>query len=271
MKVDSLIIGVIGCGNMASAIVCGVHAVHTGIRFKTYTPSKTKAVTLATKVEGVQVDDLGELIDCDILFIGCKPQQFSTLEQDLMKAGLDKHFFISMMAAISFKRLSHVLRNARFSRVMPNTPIRNKEGITLLLSDDRVTKDEHQVVNKLFSSCSLVQEVQNESQFDDVTVVSGSGPAYLFYFAHCFQVELIKMGLKEKESADVVAQLFIGSSKLMLERGDLSFEQLLDQVTSKGGVTIEAIKVLKGQDIQNLIHIALGKAMERSIEMSHSF
>ncbi|MAF78017.1 MAG: pyrroline-5-carboxylate reductase [Halobacteriovoraceae bacterium] len=266
-------IGVIGCGNMASAIVTGMHEKFPLEKFLTYTPSFTRAEELAKKVGGKAVKELSELQECEYLLIGCKPQQFSDLADGLKRElpSVDQKYIVSMMAAVSIDSITKKLGSKEVTRVMPNTPIRHGEGISLLLhtGDDSNEKVAH--ITKLFKACSHVYTMKNEEQFDKVTTVSGSGPAYIFYLADILSQSLKGWGMQEQEATELAIQLMKGSVELMSHRGDVSLSQLVDQVTSKKGVTIEAVEVFKNQGLPELVEKALGAACNRSLEMTKEF
>ncbi len=262
-------VGVIGCGNMASSIVLGIHRVYPTILFKTFTPGHTRAKELAVKVKGEHASSLDDLNDCDVILIGCKPQQFNELAENLKKSKLtlNKHF-ISMMAATSFQTLKANLPEARLTRVMPNTPITLGAGITLILNDKDITDKEEALTLKLFSACSQVHMMESEKMLDQVTTVSGCGPAYVFLFAKTFCDELITFGVKESEARKMVVELFKGSALLMESEQDISLETLIRNVTSKGGVTIEAVNLYKKMSLNDITHKALEAAYKRSIEIT---
>lgn len=262
-------VGVIGCGNMASSIVKGVFAVYPEITFVTYTPSFVRAKELATIVNGEAVDSLDKLINCDCILIGCKPQQFKDLASNLRDSGqnLDQHF-ISMMAATSFSTLSSELPKARFTRVMPNMPITLGAGITLLLNDKKISDKQEALALKLFSACSQVHMMKNEKMLDQVTTVSGCGPAYVFLFAKSFCDELVSFGVSEVDARAMVIELFKGSALLMESSQDVSIDELINNVTSKGGVTIEAVNVYKKMGLYEITHKALEAAFKRSKEIT---
>ena len=269
-------IGVIGCGNMASAIVSGIHEVFGDEKFVTYTPSFTRAHELAEKVDGKAVKELKGLAECEYLLIGCKPQQFSDLAANLVKdvVNLKDKYIISMMAAVSVESIEKKLGSAHITRVMPNTPIRHGEGISLLLHSKAALsqkKIEVSHVTKLFEACSQVFTMDDEVQFDKVTTISGSGPAYIFYLAEVMAQTLKSWGMNEEEGTKLAIQLMKGSVKLMENRGESSLSELVDQVTSKKGVTIEAVEVLKKQGLSDLVNKALGAAYSRSVEMTKDF
>ncbi len=269
-------IGVIGCGNMASAIVTGIHKAFSSEVFVTYTPSFTRADELAKKVNGKAVKELAQLADCDYLLIGCKPQQFAELASNLREAlpNLSSKYIISMMAAVSLESIEKQLGTKYITRVMPNTPIRHGEGISLLLHSKDAINGEIQkssFVTERFEACSKIYIMENEEQFDKVTTVSGSGPAYIFYLAEILAKNLEDWGMDALSATDLSIQLMRGSVELMSNRGDTSLSELVDQVTSKKGVTIEAVEVFRNQGLPELVKNALGAAYSRSVEMSKEF
>lgn len=266
-------IGVIGCGNMASAIAVGIYnsTLNSSLEaeFKTYTPSYTRAAELAEKVKGEAVKTLDGLNDCDYLLIGCKPQQFDDLATNLKELlpNLKDKYIISMMAAVSVESIQKKLGVTEVTRVMPNTPIRQSEGISLLFHKTQDDSKKSYVAD-LFKACSQTFNMESEEQFDKVTTVSGSGPAYVFYFTELFANNLCEMGMNEEDATKLAIQLMKGSVALMHDRGEATLSQLVDQVTSKKGVTIEAVEVFRHQGLPALVKNALGAAYKRSEEMT---
>lgn len=265
-------IGVIGCGNMASAIVKGAHNVFPEKKFLTYTPSFTRADELAKAVGGEAVKELADLSKADSIIIGCKPQQFAELAQNLAgKFDLSSKHFISIMAAIPMESIQKKLGAKKVTRVMPNTPSLFNEGVSLLLNSSDVTTKEKKLVDDIFSSVGKTHMMKDEESFDRVTTVSGSGPAYVFQFAKSMADSLVSWGVDESEARQIVDQLFVGASKLMASKEDISLDELISQVTSKGGVTIEAVKVYDKKGITEITREALDAACARSFEMTKEF
>ena len=261
-------IGVIGCGNMASQIVKGIHKAFPDLSFFTYTPSQTKAIELAKSIQGTSIKELSELSECDLLLIGCKPQQWQELASKMNSSGLNQQLCVSMLAATSFEALQGNLPNCRFIRIMPNTPIGLGLGITLFLKDINVSDDESSKVLTLFEACSEVHVMKDEKMLDQVTTVSGCGPAYVYLFAKFLSDSLRGFGMEDDEARSLVVKLFQGSSELMNQASDESFDQLIDKVTSKGGVTIEAVNVFKNKGFEDMTKSALSAAYERSVQLT---
>ena len=264
-------IGVIGCGNMSSAIVRGMHKVYPNEKFVTYTPSFVRAEKLAQEVEGVAVKTLAELKGVETLIIGCKPQQFEELAQNLKDIKLENPHVISIMAAVSIETIRKKLGYQSVTRFMPNTPSLFNEGMGLLIHADEVSEAQRSHILKLLSSVSKLQMLESEELFDRVTTVTGSGPAYIFYFAKNLCDELEKWGIDSVDAKKMVIQLFKGSTAMMENSKELTLSELVDQVTSKGGVTIEAIHKFKELNMDQMIAAALKAAYHRSIEITKSF
>ncbi len=266
-------IGVIGCGNMASAIVKGFHQFDPDQKFITYTPTETRAIELANAVKGTHTKNLIELQAAKHLIIGCKPQQFDQLIDDLKKINysINQQHIISIMAAINLESLTKKLQTNNISRVMPNTPSLIGVGHSLILHHQSVNKANQHFTKLFFNACGTVSELTNETLFNQATTISGSGPAYFFLFAKTLTDKLIHFGMEPKEAQSIVAQTMLGSARLIQDQSELSLSELIDQVTSKGGVTIEAIKCYQDKQLEQITNQALESAYQRSLALTEQF
>lgn len=266
-------LGIIGCGNMANAIVRGFHQKDPSQKFLTYSPSFNSADKLAEAVGGRACKSLSELQEASSILVACKPQQLGQLAIDVEEQGLNlanKHI-ISILAAISFEALKGKLKSDAVSRVMPNTPALLGEGMSLVMHSKSVDQPQRDLTDRFFTSCGKTLAISNETLFDKVTTVTGSGPAYVFLFAQSMVEKLKTWGLDDKQARAAVVQLFQGSSALMQDETDTSLQQLIDRVTSKGGVTIEAVNSYRRDSLDAMTDRALDKAYQRSQEMTKLF
>ncbi len=263
-------LAVLGCGNMATAIVEGYYRKHQKGDFLTFTPDEKDAIRLAEKVKGRQITDLKEIEKADQVMVACKPQHFASLCKMIGEAGVDlssKHI-ISIMAAVPAEIVADKLGCKKVTRVMPNTPCFVGEGMCLLLHTEAVSDQDKSFVETFFQACGKTINISSEKLFDQVTTVSGSGPAYVFQFAQAMSQQLQSWGLPQDESEMIVTQLFKGSSHLMEEEKDTPLQTLIDRVTSKKGVTIEAVEKFREKDLEGTTSEALLKAAARSIELT---
>ncbi len=260
-------IAVIGCGNMASAVVENLYLNNKNVNFYTYTPSKTRAIDLATKVDGKALDSLELFKDVDIDFwlLGFKPQQLKDFSLEFSQNFKDQTI-ISMLAATSVSSLSHSLRSKNIIRIMPNTPIRVNSGITLFYSDTDTDKNIEKAAQKLFSNSGLIK-AKDEKQLDLLTTFSGCGPAYIYLFADTLFQKMQGLGFDNELATKLIKDLFMGSSSLMMAQ-NLSFNELLDQVTSKAGVTIEAINEYRSSSLNEITSRAIDKAIARTEQIN---
>lgn len=265
-------IGVLGCGNMASAIVTGIYSQFREEKFLTYTPSFIRAEELALKVNGKATKNLADFNQCEILIIGCKPQQFSELARNLQgEVDLTNKMIISIMAAVSSSSIAEKLGSVSITRVMPNTPSFVNEGVSLIYHAPQVEESLQRKAEAYFAACSQIHVLATEELFDKVTVVTGSGPAYVYFFAKTLVDNLINWGVPSQEARAMVTKLFQGSTALMKDRQDKSLGELIDEVTSKGGVTIEAINTFQEENLPSISEKALNAAWKKSQELTSMF
>ena len=261
-------IGVIGCGNMASAVIKGIYNFNKDLNFKTYTPSHTKAELLAKEVDGKSVNSLSDLEGCEVIFIGCKPQQFPSLAVDLEHFNQSDTIFISMLAAVSLVDIQKGLNSKNVIRLMPSIPMKYNEGISLLLFPEGIEKPIVTKISDWFKGCSQVEILKDEELFNKLTVVTASGPAYVYYFAEVFERIMTGWGVDEKSAKSLAIKLFKGSSVAM-EENPISLTEQVAQVTSKKGVTIEAIEHFKQNNLDDLFNEAVMKALLRSDDIEN--
>ena len=249
-----------GAGNMAQALIPPLANFY---KVYSYTPTGTRAKVLAELTKGEVIEDFSEL-NADVYFICCKPQQFSDLSQKL-KGKLNKDaLVVSLLAGTTLKTLKEKLDHDNVLRLMPNTPSQFGHGVTLYFSD----KNFEDLISQMKAS-NLMVKMNSEDQLDQVTAVTGSGPAYIFEFGRILFESLVDMGITKSDAKEMVAELFLGSSTMMKKRED-EFETLREQVTSKGGVTYEALKVFQQAGLSDITKSALKANYLRSQELSKS-
>ncbi len=263
-------LAVLGCGNMATAIIEGYYKKHRKGDFLTFNPKVEDAKVLANKVNGEVITDLKNLDRADQILIACKPQHFSILCAMIeeVDVNLSEKHIISIMAAVPAEIISERLNAKKVTRVMPNTPCFVGEGMCLLYHLDSIGEAEIKFVETFFNACGITTNIESEKLFDQVTTVSGSGPAYVFQFAQAMSNQLQQWGLSMDASQDIVTQLFKGASHLMEEEKGTPLQTLIDRVTSKKGVTIEAVEKFREKDLEGITKEALLKAATRSLEMT---
>jgi pyrroline-5-carboxylate reductase len=256
-----------GCGNMARAIIEGMKSKNNNINYTLYTPSKTRAISLAKDVDGIVLEDLDTIPKANYYMISCKPQQLDELSKSI-KGKLDPDsIIISILAGTTVKRLQEAFGVKIVLRIMPNTPTLVGAGVNAFyFSNDFDSNSKSDLIN-LFSSFSKVFTFNNENEIDKITGFSGSGPAYIFEFSRLLTNKMISMGIDSEIAEEMIKWTVYGSAKLQLESSESS-ETLRNNVTSKKGVTFEALEKFKELNLENMIDQALDCAYNRSIELS---
>lgn len=256
-------IGVFGCGNMGRALVLGIKARFPDAQFFLFTPTEVKARELAQLVHGHLVKSLSDMpVDLDWYLLAFKPQSLTDFEF---------HFpaetkVISVLAGVGTTKLSAKFHVQKIARLMPNTPSSIGEGANLYFLAESFTKAEEAAFVELLGAAGQLFRMPTEKDLDLTTAFSGSGPALVFEVARIFEAELTRMTDGRVPSKAIVAQTFFGSAGLM--KSEKSFEELRLQVTSKKGVTYEALEVLKNEDLQDLFRKAFEAAYKRTLSLS---
>lgn len=264
-------IGFIGGGNMASSLISGLIAsghASQNIWVSDVNPDALK--TLADNLK-VNVSSSNEVIvnEADVIVLAVKPQIMGEVAQPIASAIQKKSpLVVSIAAGISQRSLSRWLgAETAIVRCMPNTPALVLTGATALHANHKVSAEQRNLAETILRSVGIALWVQDESQLDAVTAVSGSGPAYFFLLMETMEKTAVELGLSEVTARLLVQQTALGAAKIALESSE-SPEQLRKRVTSPGGTTQRAIETFQQGGFNELVNKALHAARDRSIEMS---
>ena len=265
-------IGFIGGGNMAEALIKGM------ISAKLYKPKDVligdikpeRLQHLAKEYKVAAFSDNAQLAaKADTLIISTKPQNMTEALESIKVALKKDVLIISIAAGKKIASISNILGNKPIIRVMPSTPALIGEGISALFANDKA-QPMLEKAKSIFTAVGKVIILENEDLMDAVTAVSGSGPAYYFLFSEELIKAAIKLGLPENIARELVLQTAKGAA-LLAESADKKgqpLEQLRRNVTSPGGTTEAALKVLEDGTFEQLIASALKKACEKSRQLS---
>ena len=205
----------------------------------------------------------------DVVVLAVKPQIMSAVA--IAVAPLiqqKKSLVVSIAAGISQTSLSQWLgADTAIVRCMPNTPALVLTGATALHANAQVSVEQQDLAENIMRSVGIALWVDEESELDAVTAVSGSGPAYYFLLMEAMEKAAVALGLKEDTARLLVQQTALGAAKIALESSE-SPEQLRKRVTSPGGTTQRAIETFEQGGFTELVLKALTSARDRSIEMS---
>lgn len=218
----------------------------------------------------VSTDNPTVIGEADIVVLAVKPQLLvEKVLQPLQNALNAKTvLLISIAAGISIKTLESLSSNSQaIVRCMPNTPALVEAGASALYANSCATEDQRQQAQSILSAVGMVCWLQNESDIDTVTALSGSGPAYFFLFIEALQAAAIAQGLDPAIANKLALQTAFGAAKLALS-GDGDVAELRRKVTSPGGTTEAALAQFEKDDFSNIIARAVAKAKARSEELA---
>ncbi|WP_066253473.1 pyrroline-5-carboxylate reductase [Hydrogenophaga flava] len=262
----------IGGGNMASAIIGGlVRQGHPAACLQVVEPWDEQRAKLAQQFPGMAVLPAAsaELKPSDLVVWAVKPQTF----KDAASAArhfVDGALHLSVAAGITSESIATWLGTERIVRAMPNTPALVGLGMTGLMARAAVSADDKALVERVVRTTGELVWVNVESDLDAVTALSGSGPAYVFYFLEAMRDAGARMGLAPEVAQQLAIGTFIGASTLA-QRSDDPLQTLRERVTSKGGTTYAAITSMEASDMKALFEQALVAAQTRAAELGAEF
>lgn len=234
---------IIGCGNM------GLIYARAFLKYNIVSKSELMLVEKSeTRKKELKKLDIGKVVvpadgiisESDVIILAVKPQDFSELTADLKKVLGKETILISIMAGISISFLQEKLAHGSIIRAMPNSPVEIGMGITAYCLSKGVNAEQARKAENLLSTTGRTLYVEDESMMDAVTAISGSGPAYFFWFAQQLIEAAMKMGFDESTAALLVKQTMLGSFHLLNSAGK-PLPDLIKAVASKGGTTEAAL------------------------------
>lgn len=254
-------LGFIGCGNMAKAIINGLldSKLLTAKDILVSTPS------ISAPYRGVSFSNNNQDVvsTCEYVVLAVKPQIFKAISADFTNNKCK--CVISIMAGVNTDTIAKVCNCNQVIRIMPNTPCSIGEGVSAITSFN-ADADSNEFVENIFKTISKVVRVE-EKYFDAVTSISGSGPAYVYYFIKAMIDGGIKGGLSFDQSKELTIATMIGASKMVANSSE-ELDTLIQKVCSKGGTTIQAIDTFREKSIDKSIIEGIEKCRKRSEELS---
>lgn len=207
---------------------------------------------------------LDVLKESDIIVLAIKPLQIKTLIQALSSHFQPNQLVISVAAGLSVHNIQDKLSTKQsIVRAMPNTPCQLGIGATGLFTAKPLSEQHQLWIKKIFNCLGIYTWLENESQFDMVTALSGSGPGFMFYLMQGLIKASMKLGLSESDATRLTLQTVYGAAALAID-SELDLDTLTNQVTSKGGTTEQGLKMLEIGGIHDLLEKTLVAARMRA-------
>ena len=257
----------IGGGNMASALIGGLLKRGFAAAHIRVVEINTDSCTRLHTEFGVRASaDLAVgLTHSECIVLAVKPQQLHELSVQLAPL-LAGQLIISIAAGVRAEDLRRWLGSDNIVRAMPNTPALIQSGIAGLYALPTVSATHRHDAQTIMAAVGNTLWMENETMMDAVTAVSGSGPAYVFYFIEAMQQAAIELGFNQQDARRLALDTFMGAAKLA-ESGKEEMSILRAKVTSKNGTTERAILSMEASHVQQHIIKAVHAAATRSAEM----
>lgn len=248
-------LGFIGCGNMAQAMIKGILTKGLYQKDEILVSRRNKAALEAIGSElGVLTTSDNKKVaeQSDILVLAVKPIQFASVIAEIKDCLKDDVLVISIAAGQTMDNIEKLFgKTISLVRTMPNTPALVLEGATGMCFNEQVSQDNQKKAKEIFESFGVV-EVVSERLIDTVIGVSGSSPAYVFMFIEAMADAAVADGMPRAQAYKLAAQSVLGSAKMVLETGKHPGE-LKDMVCSPGGTTIEAVRVMEEKGLRSAV------------------
>jgi pyrroline-5-carboxylate reductase len=267
-------IAFIGGGNMATSLVGGLIA--RGVPAADLTIADPVAAQLERlqSVYGVRIANHNDeaVHQADLVVFAVKPQDMATVARGIADSFASRRrVAVSVAAGIRLASLADWLGGApAVVRAMPNRPALIGAGVTAAVAASGVERHEREAAAAVLSAVGPLVWLEDESQMDAVTAVSGSGPAYFFLLVESMEEAGVSLGLPRETARLLAVHTAFGAGRMAAESGELP-ARLREQVTSKGGTTAAALAVFESADFRGLVQRAITAAARRSTELAREF
>ena len=267
-------IAILGTGSMGKAILSGLVAAGTSpANIRVTTKSQSSAQALATshgiKATALESDSAANSLaakDADLVILAVKPNMILETLKEVASVLKPNCLVVSVAAGITTQAMEEALSgNQAVVRAMPNTPSVVGLGVTGISKGLNVSDEQLANAVKLFSSVGKVLVV-DESKIDALSTISGSGPAYVFYFAEKLISAAKSLGFSDSEASMMVKETFLGSATLLATSASSPVE-LRQQVTSPNGTTMQATGRFDAADLEKVFIEATEAALARAKEL----
>lgn len=255
----------IGAGNMARSIIGGL--IQQGYPSEAISASARSSETLerAARDFGINTGDSHELARAaEVVVLAVKPQQMQQVARDLRPALTHKPLIISIAAGIDCASLSRWLgEDLAIVRCMPNTPSLVRAGASGLYANALTDSAQKAAAHVIMSAVGIAEWLDDESQLQAVTAVSGSGPAYFFLVMEAMIDAGVELGLERDCATDLTLQTALGAAQLA-RSSDVDVAELRRRVMSPGGTTEAAIKSFEQDELRAIFARAMNACAERA-------
>ncbi len=254
---------VLGAGKMVEAILTGLKGEMDLSHFYLFSPSGESAKKLSQSIGCQYLSELNSDLNPDWVWVGCKPQQLKQLSA-FIGDKFSHSVFVSMLAALPEADQCKILNIKKLIRIMPNMGVKHKKGVTLISSHS--AQDELKKIQSIFSTTGLAQ-ITTETELEELTLLTGSGPALFFEFSKVLAKSFTSLAQHERELLVRMVLQGVGDS---VKNDQANLDELTNAVTSKGGVTIAVLEDWRQRHFFDFVKIGIEAGKKRSVEIKEN-
>ncbi|MEM7645691.1 MAG: pyrroline-5-carboxylate reductase [Pseudomonadota bacterium] len=263
-------VGFIGMGNMGQAILSALMESGTLEANQVFVHNRTpgKAQKMVKKYGVKDLSTPEEVVEsADIIILGTKPQDLLALLEPLRQIFTSEKVAISLAAGVQLSTLKKYATEAHWVRLIPNTPIFVQRAVVnfCLAKPDLILE---KLVKKLFSPLGHVVSLEEGEEFSAMMVASSSGTGFIFELMKYWQDWIEDYGIDSDEARKIVTETFLGSALLATEDQQSSFDQLIQKVASKKGVTAAGLESMRELELEGLMRMSFNKALMRDKQLA---
>jgi pyrroline-5-carboxylate reductase len=258
---------VIGGGNMGHTYALSIKSAmsHMNIAILEAYPPRVEQLKEENIFDIYNSPDVA-LKNVGIVMLAVKPQHSDSLFKNMKPHMNSKTMVISIMAGVKMETISKALGTPKVARAMPNLPAQVGKGMTAYCVSESISSEENDLIKNILGSTGEAIPVESENDIDASTGISGSGPAYVFYFMQSMMQAAEKLGFTSDEARQLVTQTFDGAVTLF-KKNDLSTMEWMNRVASKGGTTRAALDSFEANDLDQKIIEGAIAAYDRAVEL----
>jgi pyrroline-5-carboxylate reductase len=260
---------IIGSGNMGKTYARSFLA-------SRFIESKDLFILSRNRNSGTSIKDISDknihdkpgpyISEADIIILAVKPQDFNVLAEQIKAFVHKDQLLLTIMAGIKIETVNRLLNTPKVVRAMPNLPAQIGMGMTVFTASNEMDRKELFIIQNLINTTGKSIYVEQEVLVDAATAVSGSGPAYVYFFMDAMIQSAIKMGFTLSQAELLVNQTFMGAVHLHTQN-ELTCQEWIEKVASKGGTTEAALGKLSHGNVKPNIDSALLAAFDRAVEL----
>ena len=261
-------IGFIGGGKMASAIIKGIINSKWCNSENIFVSDKNEEALIKLKKEyciNPVKSNCDVIKNSNIILLAVKPFVMNDVLNEIKNSITNEHIILSIAAGISTETIENILGNIPVIRIMPNTPALVNEGISAICKGKCANEKHSELAKEILSKVGKVVDSE-EKYIDIITAVSGSSPAFYYFFINEIAKAGEKLGLDYQTALKLSAQTALGSAKMIMESG-ITPEQLIVNVTTPDGCTAEGNQVLAEHNVSDILFETIEKTAKKAYEL----